>query len=240
MDSQSKPDDPFDFSTSWATDETKVAPGRSVAVDLVKWVALVAMTLDHLRFVWPTLEPLTLVGRFAFPAFAATMAMHAMRQANPGPSTWRQLALLVGAAVISQWPYHALTGYDQGNIMVTLACALIVLAGIRMPGWKGTVLATIGAALPIWVPLEYGLLGVLLPSAFLFALAGTWRRWALPVLIVYLVHVNSPERAVMGAVAAFACCFFLSANFKLKVPPVHRWAYVYYPMHMAILALLIP
>ncbi|HBO2152774.1 TPA: TraX family protein [Pseudomonas aeruginosa] len=240
MGSQSTPDDTFDFSTSWAANETDIAPGRSAALDLVKWVALVAMTLDHLRFVWPVLEPLTLAGRFAFPAFAATMAMHAMRQGTPGRSTWRQLALLVGATVISQWPYHALTGHDQGNIMATLTCALVVLAGVRMPGWKGTALATAGVALPIWVPLEYGLLGVLLPSAFLFALTGTWRRWMLPVLIATIVNASTPARAAMGGAAAVACCIFLSAKLTLKAPPVHRWAYAYYPAHMAMLALLIP
>ncbi|ONN17512.1 hypothetical protein B0B35_30070 [Pseudomonas aeruginosa] len=213
---------------------------RQPELDLLKWIALLAMTLDHLRFVWPTLEPLTLAGRFAFPAFSAVMAAHALRQGEPGRSTWRQLALLVGAAAVSQWPYHALTGYEQGNIMATLACALVVMAGIRLPGWHGTALATAGVALPIWVPLEYGLLGVLLPSAFLFALAGTWRRWALPVVMVALVNAEGSASASMGALAALACCAILSANLPLKATPVRRWAYPYYPAHMAILALLIP
>lgn len=212
---------------------------RQPELDLVKWMALVAMTLDHLRFAWPALEPMTLIGRFAFPAFAAVMAAHALRQVEPGRSTWRQLALLIGAAAVSQWPYHALTGYEQGNIMATLACALVVMTGIRLPGWRGTALATAGVALPLWVPLEYGLLGVLLPLAFLFTLAGTWRRWPLPVALAALCQGGNLWHPALAAASAVAVLAFLGRPRAVPaLPRVGRWAYAYYPAHLAVLAVL--
>lgn len=78
---------------------------RQPSLDAIKWIAIITMTLDHLRFVWPAMEPLSLPGRVAFPAFALVIAAHALRQGQPGASAWRQGAWLLGFAVVSQWPY---------------------------------------------------------------------------------------------------------------------------------------
>ena len=77
---------------------------------------------------------------------------------------------LVGFAVISQWPYWLLFEREQGNIMLTLACGLSLICGLRMPGWPGTLIAVVSIAIPLVIPVSYGLPGVILPAAFLVAL----------------------------------------------------------------------
>lgn len=241
MDSQSKTDNPFDFSMAWSASAEDRLPKRSAELDLVKWLALALVTLGHARFVWPSMEWVSYPGRFAFVALCAVMAAHALRQGTPGRSAWRQIGLLVGAAAVSQWPFHALTGYEQGNIMVTLACAMAVMTGIRLPGWQGTFLATAGATLPLWVPMNGGFFAVLLPSAFLFALGGTWRRWPLPVALAALCQGADLWHPALAATSAVAVLAFLGRPRAVPaLPRVGRWAYAYYPAHLAILALLIP
>lgn len=213
---------------------------RQPALDAIKWIALVTMTLDHLRFVWPALEPLTLPGRVAFPAFALVIAAHAFRQGQPGASAWRQMAWLAGFAVVSQWPYWLLFEREQGNIMVTLACGLGLICGIRMPGWRGTSIAVVSIAIPLVIPVSYGLPGVVLPAAFLAALQGGRKGlWALPAAVAALPQGDLLHAALAAAASITLLCM-MSARWPLKAWPIGRWAYAYYPGHILVLAALAP
>lgn len=185
---------------------------RQPALDLIKWIALVTMTLDHLRFIWPALEPLSLPGRIAFPAFAIVIAAHALRQGQPGASAWRQMAWLIVFAVVSQWPYWLLFEREQGNILLTLACGLGLICGIRirMPGWRGTVIAVASVGLSVVVPVSYGLLGVLLPFAFLVALqSGKRAAWLLPAAVAAAAQ-GGLLHAALAAAASIALVGMLS------------------------------
>ncbi|MBX9818252.1 MAG: conjugal transfer protein TraX [Burkholderiaceae bacterium] len=213
---------------------------RQPALDAIKWVAIITMTLDHLRFVWPGLEPLSWPGRFAFPAFALVMAAHSVRQGQPGASAWRQLAWLVGFALISQWPYWLFFEREQGNIMLTLACGLGLICGLRMTGWRGTLIAVASIAIPLVIPVSYGLPGVLLPAAFLVALQNAKQSsWALPAA-VSAVAQGDLLHAAIAAVASTVLLAMLSGRVNAQVCPVGRWAYAYYPAHLLLLAALAP
>ncbi|TBU77179.1 TraX family protein [Phytopseudomonas daroniae] len=212
---------------------------RDSSLDLLKWMAIALMTLGHTRFVWPEMSWASYPGRFAFVALCAVMAAHTMRQGDPSRSTWRQLGLLAVAATVSQWPYHALTDRDMGNIMITLACGIAVMTGLRIPDWHGVLLATVGIATPLVLPIEYGLLGVLLPSGFLIALSGSQRRWLLPISLAALCQGGSIWQSILAALSSLSVLVFLSAAWKLPhLPRVGRWTYVYYPAHMMIFVLI--
>jgi hypothetical protein len=213
---------------------------REPALDAIKWIALVTMTLDHLRFVWPVLEFLSWPGRFAFPAFALVMAAHAARQGQPGASAWRQMAWLVGFAVVSQWPYWLLFEREQGNIMLTLACGLGLICGLRMTGWRGTLIAVVSIAIPLVIPASYGLPGVILSAAFLVALQGGKKvSWALPAAVAAVAQ-GDLLHAALAAAASVALLALLSTRCRARVWPVGRWAYGYYPAHLLLLAALAP
>jgi hypothetical protein len=211
---------------------------RQPALDAIKWLAIITMTLDHLRFVWPDLGVLTLPGRVAFPAFAIVMAAHALRQGQPGASAFRQMAWLIGFAVVSQWPYWLLFEREQGNILLTLACGLGLISGIRMPGWDGTLIAIVSIAIPLVIPVSYGLPGVLLPAAFLVALQNAKQAsWALPAAVAAVAQ-GDLLHAALAAAASIALLGMLSGRLNAQVWPVGRWAYAYYPAHLLVLAAL--
>lgn len=209
---------------------------RDSKLDLLKWLALALMTLGHTRFVWPGMSWASYPGRFAFVALCAVIAAHAMRQGDPNRSTWRQLGLLATAAAVSQWPYHVLTDRDMGNIMLTLACGIAVMTGLRIPDWHGVLLATLGIATPLILPLEYGFLGVLLPAGFLIALSGSQRRWLLPISIAALCQGGNIFQPILAALSSLAVLMFLGTAWRPPhLPKVGRWAYLYYPGHMILL-----
>ncbi|AZC67584.1 TraX family protein [Pseudomonas chlororaphis] len=235
MPHRTKADNPFDCVLSWPEAATR-SQTRSTTLDLVKWVALILMTLGQTRFVWPEMEWASYPGRFTFVALCAVMAAHAHCQGEPSHSTWRQLAFLATAAVVSQWPYHALTGRDAGNIMVTLACGLSVMTGMRLPGWRGTALGVAGIAIPLCFAMEYGIIGTLLPIAFFFALSGTRRCWPVPIALAAISQSGGLLLMALAAASALAVLVLLERPIPLsKIPRVGRWAYAYYPAHQALL-----
>lgn len=211
---------------------------RQPALDAIKWLAIITMTLDHLRFVWPALDYMSWPGRVAFPAFALVMAAHAARQGQPGASAWRQMAWLAGFAVVSQWPYWLLFEREQGNIMLTLACGLGLICGLRMTGWRGALIAIASIAIPLVIPVSYGLPGVILPAAFLVALQGGKKvSWALPAAVAAVAQ-GDLLHAALAAAASIALLGMLSARCHMRVWPGGRCAYGYYPAHLIILAAL--
>lgn len=206
---------------------------RDPRLDLLKWSALLLMSLGHLRFVWPELHWLSYPGRFSFVALCAIIAAHAARQREPNRSTWKQLAYLAVAASISQLPYQALTEREMGNAMGTLLCGLAVMTGFRIPNWSGTLLTTAAIAIPMVVPIEYGIMGTLLPGSFLFALTGSTWRWLLPAFLAAACQNGNLWQPILAAISSVAVLLLLTANLKPpQVPRIGPWAYVYYPAHM--------
>ncbi len=122
--------------------------------------------------------------------------------------------------------------------MVTLACGLGLICGIRMPDWRGTLIAVVSIAIPLVIPVSYGLPGVILPAAFLIALQGGRKvSWALPAAVA-AVGQGDLLHAVLAAAASIALLGMLSGRLNAQVWPVGRWAYGYYPAHLLLLAAL--
>lgn len=55
-------------------------PGRNKALDLLKWLAMLSMVLDHLRYVGWSVDFLYVPGRFAFPRFCLAIAVNLSRR----------------------------------------------------------------------------------------------------------------------------------------------------------------
>lgn len=210
---------------------------RDSRLDLLKWSALLLMTLSHLRFVWPELHWLSYPGRFSFVALCAIIAAHTARQGEPNRSTWKQLAYLAVAAVVSQVPYQALTGRELGNAMVTLLSGLAAMTGFRTPNRFGALFSTAAITVPMIMPIEYGIMGALLPGSFLFALSGSSRRWLLPAFLAAACQGGNLWQPILAALSSVAVLLLLSANFRPpQLPRIGLWAYVYYPAHMVLYA----
>ncbi|MFJ2983021.1 MULTISPECIES: TraX family protein [unclassified Pseudomonas] len=225
---------------------------RSAGLDLVKWTAIVTMVADHLRYLWPAAEGLFVVGRLAFPLFCLAIAVNAQR--NPDGHLFthgnlRYLGWLTAFAVLSEGPYRWLDPATQTlNVIPTLTLGLLLAWGVRHPPLHARLIG-LGAVLVATVfsaQLMYGLPGVLLPAAWLMAGSRGGAAWLLPCLMAVagnltnswlFGHLMAPITLLTLVAATLAIplgCLLLRCNGR-PIPPVGRWGYLFYPLHLLII-----
>ncbi len=222
---------------------------RDGALDLLKWLALLSMVLDHLRYVGLSLDGLYVPGRLAFPWFCLAIAANLHRVANaPVTGQWRYLGWLLLFSVISEVPYRMfIEDADTLNVLPTLALGLLVARG-----WQQKVLFDRGLALIALVvgaifssQLMFGFFGVLLPLAMLLAFTRPWYFSLLPGLVCVaanqwqiLLNSGTPV-ALMGLaaclIAPLAGLVLLRYGKNVSPPAMRRWAYALYPLHFLLL-----
>ena len=110
---------------------------RNSAQDLIKWLAMITMVIDHTRYLFPAAEWLFIPGRFAFPFFALAMAMNIARAPVDSVITEgnsRYLLWLMVFTLLSEVPYRWLSwSSGTASIMPTLMLGLLVALGYPLP-----------------------------------------------------------------------------------------------------------
>ncbi|MHC8290481.1 TraX family protein [Pseudomonas sp. XS1P51] len=226
---------------------------RSSSLDLIKWLAMLTMVIDHLRLVWPEMTYLFIPGRLSFPLFCVAIAANVARS-KPGElltaANGRYLALMLLFAVISEVPYRYISTSGSFNVLVTLVLGLVIAWGWQHRTLLSGAVAVIATAIAYVLddPLMYGVYGALVPSAILLAIKRPGVLWLLPAALCLLS--NTPSSIVTRALdmeiysvlalsAAFAApligLWLLRQTFTLKVWPVQQWGYWFYPGHLAVL-----
>ncbi|HFJ9665552.1 TPA: TraX family protein [Stenotrophomonas maltophilia] len=202
----------------------------SGARELLKWLAVILMTGDHVaKVIYGGYVPgLSEAGRVAFPLFALVMAYNL---AQPGADVGKSVRRLAMWGVIAQ-PLHALTfGYWLPlNILLTFAlcAAAIYAAGQR----KWTVLALAAAILPLFVDYQWAGVGF-------FLLAWLGFHAGRPLLILAAFAPLCVFNGNLWSLAAIPVAVGLSHT-AWSVPR-GRWAfYGYYVAHLACIGLLVP
>jgi hypothetical protein len=169
---------------------TETIPVRRVrdgALDLLKWLALLCMVLDHLRYVGLSLDGLYVPGRLAFPWFCLAIAanLHRVRRAAV-TGQWRYLGWLLLFSVISEVPYRLfIDDADTLNVLPTLALGLLVARGWQQKALvdRGLALIALVVAGVFSAQLMFGFFGVVLPLAMLVVLRRPWYFSILPGLV---------------------------------------------------------
>ncbi|MDR5865271.1 TraX family protein [Halomonas koreensis] len=215
-----------------------------------QWLAVIAMTAEHLaRFVLPDAWGLapwaTLVGRIAFPLFAAMVAWHAVHNTrDPLGYALRMLAI----ALIAQLPYALVLDTERLNVVFTLALGLLIAVPLVASRWGSLVLG-LGYAIAatfIAPALEYGVAGLLLVPAFVLAFRPCPAAWrpllALPALVIgYQLNpgllLNLVSLATVLAILGLLvrCTGHLTA--RLRPMPRALWL-SWYPLHFAVIAVI--
>ena len=222
---------------------------RSASLDLLKWLAIVTMIGDHLRYLWPEQDWLFVTGRLAFPFFCLAMAANVARSTAVN---LRYLGWFLGFSLLSELPYRWL---DNGsltlNVMPTLALGLVVAWGVqvrtRSSGLQAMAAAVVAAVGNDW--LMYGLPGVLLPAAFVVALRDGRLVWLAGLLALAGNLTNSwlmqhPLEPIALAVMLVALASaplglgLLRLDGLRGIAPVGRWAWAFYPLHLAAIKLI--
>lgn len=232
---------------------------RNNSLDLVKWVALLSMIIDHTWYVLPTesQEPfrwMRIVGRLAFPLFCLSIAANVYRQPTEYPGGWKYLGGMILFALISQQPYSKFFEGNYLNILFTLGLGLLIAQAVHHR--TATLIAAGTVALAIAVAyrpiVSYGLAGVLLPVVLLAALQARELEiriatWSLAALITAIANAGSgiliisdlPTKAQAGICAAALAPLLGLALLQVRVQsirPVGSWMYPLYPIHMLLLS----
>ncbi|MGZ0783468.1 TraX family protein [Pseudomonas saponiphila] len=227
---------------------------RDGALDALKWLALLSMVLDHLRYVGLSLDWLYVPGRLAFPWFCLAMAVNLTRVVDLSGhqvGQWRYLGWLLLFSALSEIPYRLFVpDPDTLNVLPTLALGLLVARGWRRPrrldrglGLLALVLALGGSE---W--LMFGAFGVMLPLALLLVLRRPWYFSLLPGALCLAANQWQTlfPAARLGnwvATCGIAACLLapllgvmlLRALRGCSVPAMRRWAYGLYPLHFLLL-----
>ncbi|MBV7548815.1 conjugal transfer protein TraX [Pseudomonas sp. PDM26] len=225
---------------------------RDGALDLLKWLALLSMVLDHLRYVGYSADLLYVPGRLAFAWFCLAMAANLarVRTATTG-GQWRYLGWLLLFSAVSEIPYRMfIPDPDTLNVLPTLALGLLVVRGWQQPALASRLLAVGAVLLAVFFSqrLMFGFYGVLLPLAMLLVLQRPWYFSLLPGLVclaanqwqVLYYSVRLGNHVAMAAVATCLIApwlglFLLRHAEGVKPPPMRRWAYALYPVHFLLL-----
>jgi hypothetical protein len=225
---------------------------RDGALDLLKWLALLCMVLDHLRYVGYSVDLLYIPGRLAFPWFCLAMAANLARaRVVTTEGQWRYLGWLLLFSVISEIPYRMyIPDPDTLNVLPTLALGLLVARGWPDRTLQARLLAA-GALLLAALfaqRLMFGFFGVLLPLAMLLVIGRPWYFSLLPGLVClaanqWPVLYSSAQFHNVEAILGIAACLIaplagllLLRHAKvIQPPPMRRWAYALYPAHFLLL-----
>jgi hypothetical protein len=217
---------------------------RAAALGALKWLALVAMTLDHVNTHLLGSRPdLYAIGRLAFPLFACVFGF---KIGSPAPGKpvglqRRTVLMLLAAAAAAQLPYSFLHGGGPWplNVMVLFLVALCAAWWLRrgrtrLEAIAGWVIVVGGGAVAefFW----FGLAVVLAarafargPSAFTLSL--------LVVAIASLQIVNGNAWALASLPVLFAAT--LPRATELRLPTTRNFFYAYYPAHLTAIAALV-
>jgi len=223
---------------------------RDGALDLLKWLALLAMVLDHLRYVGFSVDWLYVPGRLAFPWFCLAMAANVARSgSNVGRG--RYLGWLLLFSAISEIPYRLFFPDPATlNVMPTLVLGLLVARGWQVPTRQVRMLAVAALLLAALFSsrLMFGFFGVLLPLVTLLVLRRPWYLALLPGLVCIAAN---QWRVLYGAAwlgdavalwGLLACVLapglgllLLRQAGRVYPPAMRRWAYALYPAHFLVL-----
>jgi hypothetical protein len=233
---------------------TATAPERDRALDLLKWLAMLSMVMDHLRYVGWDADWLYVPGRLAFPWFCLAIAVNVVRTRTSAarPIRWKYLAWLALFSVIAELPYRLYMAEEVTtlNVLPTLALGLLVAQGGLSSSWPARVLGI--AALAIGVlfgpQLMFGMYGVLLPLAFVLVLRTSIWLAIVPGIVCLLS--NEWPKIIDGmlwgdpiSIGALVACLLaplvglavLRCRPAFGVWPMRRWAYLIYPVHFLVL-----
>ncbi|WP_223474953.1 MULTISPECIES: TraX family protein [unclassified Pseudomonas] len=223
---------------------------RDGALDLLKWLALLAMVLDHLRYVGFSVDWLYVPGRLAFPWFCLAMAANLARN-NASTVPWRYLGWLLLFSAVSEIPYRLFIPDPVTlNVMPTLVLGLLVARSWRVPTLEARGLAAVALLLAALFSsqLMFGFFGVLLPLAMLLVFRRPWYFALLPGLVcvaanqwrvLYGAAWLGDGVALWGLVACLIApwlgLMLLRHAGRFHPPAMRRWTYGLYPAHFLLL-----
>ncbi len=215
----------------------------SGSIELIKWLAILAMTIDHIDYFLLGREayPMFAVGRLAMPLFFMLFAYNMARPTAGDRTHFTAMKRLLAFALVAQLPYLGANAWDyagQLNILFSLfllACLFYLsdeartLTGAKR--WGAYVAIALVFCASAFV--EYGWVGLALGLA-----ARASFRTPTPATLMVLAAALSALYFVNGnQFALLALPVFVAVShwsLPIRRPPWFIY-YGYYPAHIAVL-----
>ena len=202
----------------------------------LKIVAILSMTIDHIGaillpdVVWPRF-----IGRIAFPLFAYQLAIGYIHTRN-----LRHYVLRLAVWGLLAQPFYMIAfGVHlwELNIFATLLVGVFAMWGWDHRHWWAVALAVLPPLVQLWLPHvgpDYGVYGVMLCLvSFIFA-----HDRGVLVRSHALLHILAAGLLWPAQVCALASIPFILAPPRVHVRRLQRFFYAYYPLHLAVLAVI--
>lgn len=204
------------------------------SLELIKWVALIFMTGDHInKYLFSGSLPILFeVGRFALPMFIVVLAHNLSSEDALSRGTYlRAKKHLLIFGVISSVPYVAMSGMDIKpfplNILFTLLLITIIIECIDKGHTSLGAFAFICGGAFVEFQWPALMLGVSLWVYFRTKINSAGIFAILSCLMLYFTNGN------IWAIGSVPITYLLIVA-PTKIPRI-RWAfYIYYPLHLSI------
>lgn len=214
-------------------------PFSTGALELMKWLALLSMVMDHMnRAVFNSKYPLMLdIGRLAFPMFGFVLAYNLARPGALAKGVYRRATtrLLIAGALATPFYWIAIGNAHllwPLNIMFTLAAFVFAVWIFELDAstrFAAVVLIVIAGAFVdyFWFGVIYCL------AAWCYCKRPAWSTlamWFLGTVCVFFVNDYNPWTfAALPLIGA-------AAYVRLDVPKFKSLFYFIYPAHLGLLA----
>lgn len=200
---------------------------------MIKIIAFIAMTIDHINYVYQFDNPLLLIiGRLAFPLFAWGIAAGSKRTSNSKRYAMRLLLI----AVVSQVPYWLLFNNTSLNVCFTLLIGLCIIEIYESRKRKYLKWLYILGILIISdaLNIEYGIYGLLIIFTFYKMDKKNYHYIFLIQILVTLFGVyiyNFKDIQFIAVLSIYIVTLLQKSDFKLN-----KWfQYSFYPLHLVVL-----
>jgi len=224
---------------------TKMEPPDSKRYDggreLLKWIALATMTIDHIGLIlYPQVPALRIIGRISYPLFAYLLVLGMSSTHDPG----KYFNRIVFFALLSQLPFaiaNEVPVWQHLNIFFTLSLGIILIYLLD----RNNILLLVPLIAAVIIPVDYGAYG--LATILFLYLMRILRRTGL-ILLIALNLMLIPFEPTYQPLALLALPIILlhsngrltlsSRSEKTSHPLISKYFfYIYYPVHLLALAL---
>ena len=213
--------------------------------NLLKIIALVAMTCDHVGLqLFPQYPILRYIGRLAFPIFAYMIAEGAKYTKN----RTRYFLQMFGLGLICQLVYFFAMGSLYQCILITFSFSVLLIYALdhaigknRPEAWLLFVCAFLATVflveiLPLLLPntdysVDYGIWGVLMP-VLVFAAPNKTAKLAVSAVPLALLSITY---AGHQWISFFSLIFLALYNGKRGKRKMKNLFYIYYPLHLVVI-----
>ncbi|USK62290.1 TraX family protein [Peribacillus asahii] len=189
------------------------------------FIGILTMTIEHIGLIFfPDQKVWQVIDKLAFPILAFLIA-EGMQQTSNVKQYQKRLLVF---ALLAQLPFMWAFNTTELNILFTFLLSTSLMIAVRNRNWVVIILCI---SLGIFIPLNYGLYGVLFPLMLYF-----WKNDD-DKLVSGFILLNTAYTHELGfiqwlSIVGLVLCYF-QYSFRFQV---NRWLfYGYYPIHLLLL-----